>query len=223
MSSFLAVKNFARFQHYKDRAPPWIKLYNELLDDYEFGELPDASKAHLLAIWLLASRTDNRIPNDPKWIARKINATERVDIALLVRTGFLLLHDASSSLAERTQDACLETETETETEAEGETEPREARGDVPSTSEFAEFWAIYPNHVAKRAALKAFTKARQRAEHSEIIAGAARYAHDPTRKPEFTAHPATWLNADRWLDEPVKSGVEAIIERMNGENHDEYR
>jgi DNA-binding NarL/FixJ family response regulator len=32
-----SVKNFERFQHYKDRSPPWIKLYNELLDDYEFG------------------------------------------------------------------------------------------------------------------------------------------------------------------------------------------
>lgn len=100
---------------------------------------------------------------------------------------------------------------------------REARGDSPSTSEFSEFWSVYPTHVGKRAAFKAFARARQRAEHSEIIAGATRYAHDPTRKPEFTAHPATWLNADRWLDEPIKTGVEAIIERMNGENHDEYR
>src|SRR5687768_18068275 len=52
--------NFESFQHYKDRAPPWIKLYNELLDDYEFGQLPDASKMHLVAIWLLASRSDRK-------------------------------------------------------------------------------------------------------------------------------------------------------------------
>ncbi len=62
-----SVKNFERFQHYKDRSPPWIKLYNELLDDYGFGRLPDASKMHLVAIWLLASRNDNKIPHDAEW------------------------------------------------------------------------------------------------------------------------------------------------------------
>lgn len=98
-----------------------------------------------------------------------------------------------------------------------------ARDDIPSNSEFAEFWSVYPAHVGRRAAFKAFAKARTRAEHQAIVAGAQRYAHDPTRKPEFTKHPATWLNADCWLDEPAKSGVEAIIERMNGEKYDEYR
>ena len=44
------VKNFENFQHYKDRNPPWIKFYNEVLDDYDIGRLPDASKAHLFAI-----------------------------------------------------------------------------------------------------------------------------------------------------------------------------
>src|SRR5690606_19747530 len=37
VAGYLTVKNFERFQHYKDRNPPWIKLYNDLLDDYEFG------------------------------------------------------------------------------------------------------------------------------------------------------------------------------------------
>jgi hypothetical protein len=74
------VKNFERFQHYKDRSPPWIKLYNELLDDYDFGRLRDASKMHLIAIWLLASRSENKIPYDPEWIARRINATDAIDL-----------------------------------------------------------------------------------------------------------------------------------------------
>jgi hypothetical protein len=85
------VKNFERFQHYKDRNPPWIKLYNELLDDYDFGCLQDASKMHLIAIWLLASRSENKLPYDPEWVARRINATDPVDLDLLVRCGFLLL------------------------------------------------------------------------------------------------------------------------------------
>jgi len=85
------VKNFETFQHYKDRAPPWIKLYNELLDDYEFGLLPDASKMHLVAIWLLASRSENKIPYDAEWVAKRINATEAVNLELLAAKGFIIL------------------------------------------------------------------------------------------------------------------------------------
>lgn len=113
------VKNFDHFQHYKDRAPPWIKLYNELLDNYEFGCLQDACKMHLVAIWLLASRSDNKIPYDAVWIGKRINATEKVDLDALVKAGFIVLdqtqqQDASAPLAD-----CLsreETEGETETD-----------------------------------------------------------------------------------------------------------
>jgi len=119
---YLRVKNWQEFQHYKDRTPPWIKLYNHLLDDFEFSCLPDASKAHLLSIWLLASRTENRIPNNAKWISNKINATDDVDINLLLSTGFIEKipnknkelqtseRDASKALQKSEQDACTERE-----------------------------------------------------------------------------------------------------------------
>jgi hypothetical protein len=90
MTGFLSVKNFAEFQHYKDRAPPWIKLYNNLLDNYEFAQIPDESRAHLIGIWLLASRYDNRIPNDAEWIGQRISATTPVDLDILVVYGFLM-------------------------------------------------------------------------------------------------------------------------------------
>ena len=115
MPSHIEVKNFEKFQHYKDRMPPWIKLYNELLDDYEFSRLQDASKLHLVMIWLLASRYENRIPNDAVWIARRINATEPVKLDCLVKAGFIrICGDASTALAESKQDAMPETEEETE-------------------------------------------------------------------------------------------------------------
>ena len=39
MKVTFSVKNWDEFQHYKDRNPPWIKLHNHLLDDYEFEML----------------------------------------------------------------------------------------------------------------------------------------------------------------------------------------
>jgi len=124
--SYFRVKNFEDFQHYKDRNPPWIKLHNELLENYDFSRLHDASKAHLFAIWLLASRTDNKIPYDAEWIAGKINANTPVDLDTLANLGYIEVFDnennrvqnASTLLADRKQVACLEGEAETEAETE---------------------------------------------------------------------------------------------------------
>jgi hypothetical protein len=96
-----SVKNFDRFQHYKDRSPPWIKLYNELLENYEFGALPDAVKGQLICIWLLASRMDNKLPLDAKWLANKINATDPIDLDLLLETGFIEPHDPVKAAGKR--------------------------------------------------------------------------------------------------------------------------
>lgn len=100
-SGYLAVKNFERFQHYKDRSPQWIKLYNDLAEDYGFSRLPDHQKAHLVLIWLLASRIDNRIPADARWIAGKIGATEPVDLDALVSAGFLVPHEPTKAKGRR--------------------------------------------------------------------------------------------------------------------------
>lgn len=121
MATFFAVKNFEKFQHYRDRNPPWIKLYQSVLADYAFTRLQDASKMHLLAIWLLASRYSNKIPWDEKWISTQISATSKVDLDALESAGFISkINDASIMLAERLQDARPERERERETETERE-------------------------------------------------------------------------------------------------------
>lgn len=81
---------------------------------------------------------------------------------------------------------------------------------------FDEFWSVYPRKAAKASAQRAFMKAVKTVEPEVIIAGACRYAADPNREDEFTAHAATWLNAGRWEDEPLPSrsgsGTRAFIE-----------
>jgi hypothetical protein len=117
MDDTFHVKDFEKFQHYKDRAPPWIKLYNEILDSYQFAKLPDNSRFHLVAIMLLASRSGNKIPYDPVWVSGRINSTTIVDLNLLIDLGFIVLdqgvqrveRDASGVLA-----ICLPREEERE-------------------------------------------------------------------------------------------------------------
>lgn len=202
MTTF-SVKNYERFQHYKDRSPPWIKLYNELLDDYEFARLQDASKLHLILIWLLASRSDNVLPYDAGWIGKRINATSKVDLDALRKAGFILVNQtlqqaeqvASTPLAPCKQDA--------RPEREGETEKRDnfLNGHA---EEFEQFWFAYPRKVGKKQAMKAYATAVKETKAETILAAIEK--QKPTWKdPQFIPHPATWLNRGSWDDEPSKS------------------
>jgi len=92
-AGFFSVTNYDSQQHYKDRGPTWIKLYNRLLDDYHFAMLPDPCKWHLIGIFLLASRHNNRIPSDPAWLARQIGAVSPINLALMERAGFIAAID----------------------------------------------------------------------------------------------------------------------------------
>ena len=51
-SSYIIVRNWEKFQHYRDRRPVWIKLYTDLLKDPNFLELSLASRGLLSTIWL---------------------------------------------------------------------------------------------------------------------------------------------------------------------------
>lgn len=74
---------------------------------------------------------------------------------------------------------------------------------VDNDPHFAEFWQVYPRRTAKGSARRAWARAVKDTKPDLIIAGAKRYAEDPNREDTYTAHPSTWLNAERWLDEPL--------------------
>jgi len=69
------------------------------------------------------------------------------------------------------------------------------------TPEFDKFWQAYPRRAAKGAARRAWSRVAALHDPAVVIAAAAQYAVDPRRDPQFTPHPATWLNSERWLDE----------------------
>jgi hypothetical protein len=76
----------------------------------------------------------------------------------------------------------------------------------PAPTRFDEFYRTYPRHVGRGAALKAYASVIKagKATEQELIDGAKRYATERAgQDPRFTKHPATWLNAECWKDEPV--------------------
>lgn len=88
---------------------------------------------------------------------------------------------------------------------------------IRGKTEFDLFWKTYPLKVGKAAAKRAWVKAIKRATTTEIQQGALRYAQDPNRHPSFTAHASTWLNAERWNDEPLPPRVLTAEEKAAAE------
>ena len=114
----LQPKNWAVFQHYKDRCPPWIKLHRDLLNDRSYMRLPIASKALAPMLWLLASESKDGVFDgslDELVFRLHITPKEYQDgVKPLIDNDFFIL--VSGVLAERKQVAIPETETEGETE-----------------------------------------------------------------------------------------------------------
>ena len=161
-TTYFRVRNLDKYQHYKDRSPPWIKLHQATLDDYHFAQLPDTAKAHLMCIWLIAARADNKLPFDPDWIAHAIHAKSTVDLDILLAGRFIEAinvrarrkQSASKTLATCLQDARPETERETKGEERrdrGETKVSPGRSrSPPKPSKSGEIWLSYSEAYERR-------------------------------------------------------------------------
>src|ERR1043165_2263672 len=71
-----AVKDWKKFQHFKDRRPPWIKLYRDILDDIEWHQLDAVAAKALVMIWLIASEHEGKLP-PAKELAFRLRMTEK--------------------------------------------------------------------------------------------------------------------------------------------------
>lgn len=117
----MRIKNWHKFQHFKDRRPPWIKLYRDLLDDVEWHDLdPVASKA-LVMLWLIASEDNGELP-PIRVLSFRLRLPENKTKTIISQLSHWLEHDDIETISERYQGDLPETERETEVEREGETE-----------------------------------------------------------------------------------------------------
>jgi uncharacterized protein YdaU (DUF1376 family) len=72
-----------------------------------------------------------------------------------------------------------------------------------SDKAFAEFWTHYPRKIGRAAASKAFAKASKKHKTDDILFGLSQQIDTMKSKDQqFIPHAATWLNAERWQDEP---------------------
>lgn len=189
----LRVKNWERFQHYKRRSPPWIKLHRELLNDFAFQSLNDASRSHLMLIWVLAAGTDGTVPANAKFIAARIGASSAIDLDALTGSGLLeLIEDGAPEHQPK------------------EKPKRERAKHSPLNGKFEEFYNAYPKKKNRADAERAWLSLSPDETLCARMATAieAQKQTDDWRREngKFIPYPASWLNGRRWEDE-VKVAV----------------
>lgn len=201
--TYLKVKNFDKFQHYTNRTPPWIKLHRDILKDYGFSNLPDVSKGHLMLLWVLASQLDNRIPDDPNWIAGQLGTNTPIDLDRLKSLGFLIEinelkeeeGDASNLLA-----TCYQSK---------QNAPRSVSVSVSSSPisslllmhGFEKFWDAYPNKSNRKKAEAAWLKYKLATKADQIVQDVhARAAGHSAWIRGYIPNPENYLKDERWND-----------------------
>ena len=119
----MKIHNWVKFQHFKNRRPPWIKVYRDILDRRDISLISDRSFRVLISLWLLASEDksgEGKLPDIPE-IAFRLRMEESSIIQSIQELGSFIEHDDDTMISTRYQDGPPETETETykeETETE---------------------------------------------------------------------------------------------------------
>lgn len=123
----MKIKNWSKFQHFKDRRPLWIKLYRDLLDDRLWNELDPLSSKVLVTLWLLASEDSEMEGNLPdiKTIAWRMRMSEKQVTECVFKLSHWLEHDDINLISNGHQsDAPEKRREDTEKEKEKETEKK---------------------------------------------------------------------------------------------------
>ena len=218
---YLKARNWEKFQHFKDRRPPWIKLYRDILDDYNYHCLPIESKAIAPLLWLMASESgkDGLIDGDIKVIAFRLRMSEKDTLKAinpLIEQGFF--ESDIKVISSRYQDDRPETEGYSK-----ETYSKEAETNVIVIEEsraqevlnqFDIFWQDFPtngrNKGSKKDAEVKFKIALKKSTFNEIMQGVNNYATYIAQSGQSNQDAFRWLEKERWRDDyTITSRVEA--------------
>lgn len=205
MADKLKVKNWAKFQHFKDRKPPWVKLYRDLLDDREWHKLDGDSAKMLVCLWLIGSEDGGELPSVDD-LAFRLRVSEKHVEKCLGQLGHWLI-------SARYQDDISESQEKTATDievplrdrdrVEKETEKETNKRATVVASRFEDFWNTWPKSERKQDKSKcaAKWKAQNLDDIAElIIADVNTKKRTQKWQGGFIEAPEVYLNNKRWED-----------------------
>lgn len=182
------IRNWDEFQHFKDRSPPWVKLYRYLLDDPEWHELAGDDAKVLVMLWLVASEDkemQGHLPSN-KTLAFRLRITEAKLNQSLTKLSHWLILDDINVISD-----CNQTDAP---------EKRQSRDRVDINFEI--FYNAYPKKKNRGDAEKAWQKHKpdidlilKSLEWQKVSEGWKKESG------QFIPYPASYLNSKGWLDE----------------------
>jgi len=186
----LRIRNWSKFQPpMKDRNVIWIKIYRQILEDYEWHNLSSDSKATLLELLLLASENNGQLPEVHK-IAFRLRKTEdfiNKQISLLSHW----LQDDNNLITTCEQDVSLEKSRE-----------REEKTYV----RFDEFWnSLLPKRrVNRKGCIEKWKSHNLDTEADNILSWLKQMNMTKEWKEGFNPSPEVIINQRRWEDGVTK-------------------
>ena len=93
--TYIWINRWEEFQTFQQRrgkpwAPPWIRIYPRILDDHTFTDLPEHTQLLLVKLWMVFSTTRQRIPNDTRWLSRRLGQrVTKPQLKLLNHAGYI--------------------------------------------------------------------------------------------------------------------------------------
>jgi hypothetical protein len=156
LTQTISIKSWERFQHYKDRDPPWIKLYRDLLTAESWVLGTDDSRLVQVACILLAARYQNATPlNFPlfrKVASLDLSAKEfHAALSHLAATDFLEIQGVADTRKQSASGALATCTSETEqsrdrAEQRVPTEPCPAERDLGAAERVFDHWRSVHDH-----------------------------------------------------------------------------
>tara|TARA_R110002167_G_scaffold82560_1_gene225273 strand:- start:363 stop:1115 length:753 start_codon:yes stop_codon:yes gene_type:complete len=196
----MKIKNWNKFQHFKDRKPLWIKLYRDLLNDISWHKLDGDTSKTLIGLWLLASEDKSGELPPIDIIAFRLRITEdKLEQQLTKLNDFLEQLDINLISTGYTPDSL---------EKRRDREEKNTVDKKASTHafNFNKFWSLYPKKTGKQKCLSLWTKKKPPIEI--VLKAVAWQQRSEQWKKGFIPNPSTWLNEGRWEDEPLKAAGE---------------
>lgn len=217
----------------------WFRFYQEVLDDPKVQSLDPADFKAWVNLLCLACRHEGKLPSAKDIaFALRISFNDCETLLERLSNGGLIdrrnggvngTHNAIHSwekrqyksdtstdrvkrFRERSKTVTVtapDTDTDTENIVPLNNRARDTRSSHLKIEFGEQFWPLWPNKVGKPAAAAAFEKARKRgATLDQILAGVRQYVRE--KPPERSwLNPATFLNQERYLDEPAKQAPQA--------------
>lgn len=102
---YVYITNWERYQHYKNRRPPWIKFYIDLLGNDGWLDLSPSNVKLLCVLWMLAAVHGNgRVVADERWLMGQAKV-RKASLKSLSDAGFIDVRasKAASALAPQSE------------------------------------------------------------------------------------------------------------------------